>query len=88
MSSFRLQCCYPEQMTKVGKSATELRALVLAEAISHPLCPRDIDVTIRPDTVRGWGADVISPNQIVYTDCGPWIGTIVQRLQHEYELQD
>ena len=75
-------------MSKVGKSADELRAIVLAEAICHPVCPRDIDVVVRPDAARGWAADVVSPNRIGNADCAKWIGTIVQRLRREYDLED
>jgi hypothetical protein len=74
-------------VSKISKSADELRAIVVAEAISHPVCPRNIDVVIRPDAARGWAADVVSPNRIANADCEHWIGTIVQRLRREYDLQ-
>lgn len=73
-------------MSKARKSAEELRAIVLAEAITHPVCPRDIDVVVRPDLKRGWIADIISLNKIAHADCFHWIGTTVQRL--EYELRE
>ena len=73
-------------MAKVGKSAEELRAIVLAEAINHPVCPRDIDVIIRSDAAHGWKANIVSPSHISYADCAHSIGAIVQRLRREYDL--
>lgn len=73
-------------MAKVNKTTDELRVLVLAEAVSHPTCPRDIDVVIRPHADQGWAADIVSPNQLGYAECAHWIGTIVQRLRREYDL--
>lgn len=58
-------------MSKVSKSAEELRAIVLAEAINHPVCK----------------ADIVTPNQVGYADCAHWIESIVQRLRLEYELK-
>jgi hypothetical protein len=52
------------------------------------VCPRNIDVVIRPDVARGWAADVVLPNRIGNADCAKWIGTIVQRLRREYDLED
>jgi hypothetical protein len=84
----RLETCAEVEVSKkISKSADELRAIVV-EAISHPVCSRDIDVVIRPDAARGWAADVVSTNRIGNADCVHWIGTIVQRLRREYDLED
>jgi hypothetical protein len=75
-------------MSKVAKTAKELRSIVLAEAIGSPVCPPDIDIAIRRDPERGWRADTISPDHIGHADCARHIGTIVQRLRREYDLKD
>lgn len=73
-------------MAKVDKSADELRALLLAEAICHPICPRNIDVVIRGDLAHGWTAQVVSPYPLTNANSARWIGEIVQRLRREYHL--
>jgi hypothetical protein len=72
-------------MAKVGKSADELRALLLAEAVGHPVCPRNIEIVIRPDLNYGWTATAV-PSGSDHVDCERWVATIVQRFQREYEL--
>ena len=74
-------------MAKVSKSADELRALLIAEAIGKPACPRDIDVTIRPNAAHEWIAEVVATNGSVHADCARWVATIVQRLHREYDLK-
>jgi hypothetical protein len=75
-------------MAKAEKSADELRALLIAEAISHPICPRSIDVVIRRDLAHDWTAQIVSPDPLVNADCARWIGEIVQRLRRDYCLND
>jgi hypothetical protein len=75
-------------MSKVARTASELRGIVLAEAMQHPVCPPGIDISIRADPDRGWRADTVSPNHIGYVDCAHHIGTIVQRLRRAYDLKD
>jgi hypothetical protein len=75
-------------MSKVAKTASELRNIVLAEARAQPVCPPDIDISIHSDPDHGWRADTISPNHIGNADCAHHIGTIVQRLRREYDLKD
>ncbi len=75
-------------MSKSPKTANELRSIILAEALKHPVCPPGVDISIRPDPHFGWRADTISPNAIGYADCAHHIGMIVQRLRSEYGLKD
>jgi hypothetical protein len=75
-------------MPKITRTATELRSLVLVEAVRHPGCPPDIDVVVRPDLNRGWRADTIPPDQIGYADCANHIGRIVQRLRRGYDFKE
>jgi len=72
-------------MPKLVRSANELRAMILAEAVRQPAC-RNIDILVRPDPVYGWKADIVSPNQTGYADCSYWIGSIERRLRGTYEL--
>jgi hypothetical protein len=74
-------------MSKIAKTASELRNIVLAEALKHPVCPPDIDISVRADQDRRWRADTISPDHIGYADCADHIGRIVQRLRREYDLK-
>ena len=48
-------------MAKALKSADQLRALLIAEAISDPVCPRSFDVVIRRDLADGWTAQIVAP---------------------------
>jgi hypothetical protein len=73
-------------VSKADKSAYELRALLIAEAISHPVCPRSIDVVIHRDFADGWTAQIVVPDPLANADCARWIGEIVRRLRREYQL--
>jgi hypothetical protein len=73
-------------MARVVKSAEELRALVLVEAIIQPGCPREIDVVIRRDLTDGWTAQILLPDPLTSEDCARLVGAVVQRLRREYEL--
>jgi hypothetical protein len=75
------------KMTKLPRSADELRIMVLAEAARQPVCPPDIDIAIRSDADFGWRADLISAPQVGSADCAQAIGVIVQRLRRHYELE-
>jgi hypothetical protein len=75
-------------MSKIARTANELRSIILAEAVRHPVSPPDIDVVVRSDPDHGWRADTVSPNHVGYVDCAHHIGTIVQRLRREYDLKD
>jgi hypothetical protein len=73
-------------MPRVVKSAGELRALLIAEAITQPGCPRDLDVVIRSDLADGWTAQIVFPDPLASVDCARLVGTIVQRLRRECDL--
>ena len=75
-------------MARAVKSADELRSLLIAEAISHPVCPRSIDVVIRRDLADEWAAQIVAPDPLTNGDCARRIGEIVQRLRREYCLDD
>jgi hypothetical protein len=74
-------------MSKITKTASELREMILGEATQHPVCPKGIDVRVRADATYKWKADIISPDQIGWPDCAHHIGAIVQRLRAKYDLQ-
>jgi hypothetical protein len=73
-------------MPKIAKSAEELRRLVIAEAVQHPVCPENIDVLVRADAIYGWKADTIPPGAIGHPNCADHIGKIVMRLRRSYDL--
>jgi len=75
-------------MPKIARTASELRSIILAEAVRDPVCPPDIDVVVGPDPERGWRADTVSPNHIAQADCANHVGKIVQWLRRDYDLKD
>ena len=74
-------------MTKPTRSKEELRSLILSKIRLDPVCPEEMDVSVRARKGGDWVVDSIPPRgHIAYADCVKRISQVVHYLRSKYDL--
>jgi hypothetical protein len=75
---------------KSRKTAEELKTLVLARALQHPVCPEGMSVVVRGVGKGNWRVDSVPPlgQSIGYTDCADHISKTARLYGLLYALAD